>query len=326
MVGSTLQRIRRAFRGPDVAIDLGTAFLRVGVGGRGIVDERASSLRVLPSDGATPTSRCYPVLRHGVISDIGAAAEILEPALRRGQHGWSGPRALVCIPSDASSEERHALFQATRAAGASDVAIIPEPLASAIGAGIDTERARLVLDIGDGITDFAVIQRGEMVSHSSLRVAASDLRGALVEWLRRTRDVELEPDPADKLVRWAYRRMTGDDVDDSIRTAGRRVGEIDHVDLLVRHGEILEAVAPVEERIVDFVFDTFVALPDGLAVEVIESGVCFTGGGALLDRLVGSIRSKTGLTVTPADNPLHAVINGATAMLPVAARTGLWDS
>lgn len=325
MVGSTLQRIRRAFRGPDVAIDLGTAYLRVGVGGKGIVDERSSLLRVADFDG-TPSTACrYPVLRHGVISDIGAAAEILESALRLGQHGWSPPRALVCIPSDASSEERRALFQATKAAGASEVAIIPEPLASAIGAGIDTERARLVLDIGDGVTDFAVIQRGEMVRHASLRVAASDLRGALIEWIRSTRDVELEPDPADKLVRWAYRRVTGKD-DASIQAVGRRTGEVDQVGLLVRHGEILEAVAPVEERIVDFVFDAFVALPDALAVEVIESGVCFTGGGALLDRLVGSIRSKTGLTVTPADNPLHAVINGAMAMLPVAARTGLWDS
>lgn len=308
-----LRDLVRSFGGPEVAVDLGTAFVRVARRGVAGFAEQRSALPPAAPDSPADAGRWYPALRRGVIVDIGATAEVLARALGEAKRP---SRVLLCVPSDATDEERAALCQAARAVGARSLSIVPEPVASARGAGLDmsSPHAQLLVDVGDGVTDLAVFRSGEMVSHAALRVACSDLRDALAAFVRATHAIELDPECGDLLVRQAY---ACDPVSAGtvLRASGWRGGTRDPVPFLLSAGEVLDAVADVEARIVRFVVDAFRALPDETAVEVIESGLCLTGGGALLPRLVRSLRARTGLDVRVPPDPLHAVIKGARAML-----------
>lgn len=239
--------LHSALRCPDVAIDLGTANTRLFATGRGLLAETPSIVGGM-----------FHPLRGGVIVDIGGAAELLEPLIGRVRRLAARPRALACVPSDATSDETKALRHATRAAGARDVAIVAEPLAAAIGAGLDVASpyAHMLVDLGDGVTDLAVIREGQMIRTAALRVSCSD------------------------------------------RSA---------------HDEIASF------------FDDFVRdLPAAVAAEVIESGACATGGGARNQSLVDLLRTRSGIRVTVAHDPLHAVINGAARILTGPGARTLW--
>lgn len=263
----------------DVAIDLGTANTRVFAAGRGLVGEMPSVV-----------GHAFHPLRRGVVVDIGGAAELLEPLLGRARRFGSRPRALACVPSDATTDERNALRQATRAAGARDVAIVEEPLAAAIGAGLDvgSPYAQMLVDIGDGITDLAVIRSGALLHTDSLRLGCGDIRDTVVD----EGHAELR---ADTLMRQRCNEaaLTGD-------------------------------MFGVVEQIAMFVDDFVRDLPDAIAAEVVESGICATGGGAHLLALVQLIRERSGMTLTVAHDPLHAVIYGASRMITGPGAHTLW--
>jgi rod shape-determining protein MreB len=266
-------------------------------------------------------------VRNGVICDLDLAVSVLAPVMRQLRGRLVAPRVLTCVPSNSSAEERATLAEATRAAGASEVALVAEPLASAIGAGLPTgeSHARLLVDIGDGVTDLAVIRDGEVIVGRSLRAACGALREALVEYVRQRHEVDVDLDQADDLVA-SYGRIPQSGTRSSAHASAWRVGSNKPVKLLLPHDEILAATETVEESIVGFVANEVRALPDGIAVEVIESGLLVAGGGALLSRLVSGIDARTGLHVRTARDPLRATITGVRAMLPVAAKTGLWDA
>ena len=271
----------RTARRADLAIDLGTANARASSGAKGAYVERPSLL-----DGVHP-------IRGGAIVDIGAASDVLAPLVAKSRRwGFLRPQAIACVPTDATADEREALEQATIAAGARDVTLVLEPLAAAIGAGLDLSSpyAQMLIDFGDGITDAAIIRSGEVISSWALRCGCSDLRRVVADALN------VDDTAADLLMR----RVCND-------VSAARANPI-----------VLAALQPAIERLTDFVCDYFFSLPDSISVEVIETGITATGGGALLPMITSMVALQSGVSVNTAADPLHAVIRGAGAMLRAA--------
>jgi rod shape-determining protein MreB and related proteins len=298
-------RVLDILRPPLVAIDVGTATTRI-LWRSGAVGEELSVVR----EDLHGRVVARPVMRGGVVADIGGVANVIGALLERRCRTWRRrPAAVVCAPTDVSGQERDALVEAVAAGGASIVCVAPEPLAAAIGAGVDLSSAyaTTIVDIGDGVTDLAVLRNGTIVFSDAKRIGCGTLRAAIHDWLeiQRQGKEELSEETVERIVR-SYCRLdpitpfVTPQQDSSIRISR------DDLDLLLE---------PVIDAIAAFVATTLQSLPDALAAEVIESGICMTGGGAKLGRLVRSIEARVGLPVRCADEPLTAVIRGAAAML-----------
>jgi rod shape-determining protein MreB len=290
---------------PEVAIDLGTAMTRVIAPGRGVVDEQPTLL----SDRNGDT---HP-LRSGVIVDIGGAAAVLEPLLKRTRRwGLVKPRALACIPSDASEDERHYLEQATRAAGAGSVVVAPEPLAAAVGCNLDlsSDYPQMLVDFGDGVTDIALFRSGEILTTSTLRIGCSDIRTTLADALLASYSIAIGEAVADRIVREVCSHTSIPDRRFTIASDGSSATVVD-----VHASTIAVTIRPVIERIADFVSRFVFDLPDDLAVPIIEDGMTATGGGALLAAVRNAVTLQSGIAVNAAADPLRSVIRGAAAMV-----------
>jgi rod shape-determining protein MreB len=263
-------------------------------------------------DGAGDEAIPREVLKAGVVRDIAAAASVIEPMVRRLRPRWGDTGALLSIPSDASSPERDALVEAVTEAGATVVALVPAPLAAAVGAGIDVASAdaTLVADVGDGLCDVALIRDGEIVRSSALRMGCSDARTAVVDWLAWHRELGVEAAAADRLVR-AYCAATATATFD---VAARRRDGTMWTERVTRD-DLAVLIEPVAARIASFIAKTFRELADRDAAAVIETGIHLSGGGALLDRFVQRIESACGLHATVSPDPLWAVIAGTREML-----------
>jgi rod shape-determining protein MreB len=312
---------------PDLALDVGTAHTRIGrIGGHILAEAPSRPPREQHEDvPAAP-------LEHGVVRDVAGVVRFLRPLLQGARGRWPvRPRVLAFTPSDASREERDALVEAAREAGADQVALLPEPVAAAVGASLDlaSPHAHLLVDIGEGVTDLALFVGGRLAQTAALRLACGELRGEVTRVVAGLHGFQLEPDQADGLLRqlgppgpadseWlvARRRHTR-----SRNHAGRVVVE---VDTFVRAGQLCEAVDPLCARLAAFVDGVVRALDARAAAEVIESGLLVTGGGALLPRLTAQLAHVTRLDVRAAHDPLRAVIRGACRLLPQADREGLW--
>jgi rod shape-determining protein MreB len=317
---SLLAGLRSAFADPDLAIDLGTANTRMCVMGKGLVADERSVIRV--GDSAVSP------MRAGVIEDVDAAAMLLAPLFRRARRlGLVRPRVLACAPTDACEDERAALVEAASRAGAASVRIAPEPLAAAIGAGLDVSSpyAQMLVDIGDGVTDIAVIASGSVICSSAIRTACSDLHEALRSAVAESHGAMLYLDEAERLTR-TVGVVKGEPPPARLPASGtdRRTGRKTRV--VVTSHEVVEAIDPIVAAIVEAVGKAVADLPATTSCEVIESGICLTGGGARLPGLAERLRAGTCLDVTPARDPLRAVINGAQQMLSVGGLTGLWAS
>jgi rod shape-determining protein MreB and related proteins len=332
-------RLRKAIAAPDLALDLGTANTRLYARGKGIIADEPSIVRMSTDTGRIEevgVSAVFSIkdkshslvspLRAGVIADVKATTALLTPLLRRGRSlGSLKPRVLVCAPTDACEEERAALIEATRCAGAAAVAIAPEPLAAAIGGGLDvaSDQAQMIVDIGNGVTDIAIIQLGSLIVTDAVRIACSDLMQAVCDLAAERYEVKLYQNEAERLVRKigannlpgrsSFYIVAGDDM----RTKTlRRVNIYGH--------EIAAALHPVLRKIVTAVATSLRNLPPEIACEVIENGIRLTGGGACLPGMTNLIAEATHLPVQPVREPMRAVINGACQMLTVGEATNLW--
>lgn len=288
----------------DVALDLGTATTR---------------LRVAPR--LAPLSRPSAVWRRGgerralaggVVVDVDAASAVVADLLHGVRGRWRRPNVLACVPTDATETEREALRDAVQRAGAGGVRVAPEPLAAAVGAGleIDGPRARAIVDIGEGVTDCAIVQGGQLVASAALRVGVADLRGALQRWLAQTLDVRVADGEAERILRElgvAPRR----DRPRVLVVTGRPASGFGPVLERVEPEDLIEAIEPVADRIAEHVGRFVSSAPDELQGDLQDAGICLTGGGALLhgmpERLVGELR----VAVARVANPLDAVIEGA---------------
>jgi rod shape-determining protein MreB len=292
-----------------VAVDLGTANVRVFAHGRGLVADDPSIVRMRREShsivsvgsnagaGGEAGGASFPVhpMRKGVVRDVECAGWLLSAMLRRaGGLSLVRPAVLACAPSDATGDEIESLREALRRAGAARVTIIPEPLAAAVGAGLDmaSEHAQMIVDVGEGVTDVAVLRDGLIEAAWAVRVGCSDLRSAVADHLLRAGVGMPSPAAIDAMIRRA-------DAAGADGSGGRAL-------LGIR-----EAMAPVVEAIATEVRAAWGSLAPGASCEVIEGGIWLTGGGACLRVITEGVARVTAIDVHVPANPLHAVITGA---------------
>lgn len=333
---------RHLLAAPDLAIDLGTANTRLYARGHGLIADEPTLVKIQPETGlveavgakAARLSKhdrfAYSVspLHAGVVADVDAATTLLKSFLGRAQKlGVLKPRALACAPTDACDEERAALVEATRRAGASAVVVVPEPMAAAIGAGLDVSSpyAQMLVDIGDGVTDIAVIRSGALITTYAVRTACSDLRHCVSQMVAFRYGVLLFQDEAERLT-----QMVGASRDYEherlFLTEGTDMLTGEPLNLCVSSHDVMEAVEQPLEIIVDAIHKTVRDLPLQTSCEVIENGICLTGGGAQLQGISERLARATSLNVRAAADPMRAVINGARQMLKVGIATGIWTN
>jgi rod shape-determining protein MreB len=308
-------RVLNPFVRLRLALDVGTAATRA-CSHTSQVIESASVVR--EDDGTASLRRS--ALRGGVVCDIAAAANVIQSMVRRLAPRWGEAGAIVTLPTDVSPSEREALVEAVTEAGATVIALVPEPLAAAIGAGVDvsSEYASLVADLGDGVCDAAVIRDGRIVRSRALRVGCSDARGAIVDWLSWHRGLAVDDDVADRVLREYCRNVSLPE----ISAAGIAKGGAARTERVGRD-DLAVLIDPVAGRIASFLAAMLREMPDREAEAARETGIHLTGGGALLGLFVRRIEMATGLRAVVGDDPLWSVIAGAREMLgngTVAAR------
>ena len=317
-----------AFGNRDLAVDLGTANTLVYERGRGIVVSEPSVIAVDADRGEvyavgdeahrmigrTPaTISATRPLRHGVIADFEVTEEMLRHFITRaGGSRFAFARVVLCVPSGITDVERRAVDEATRAAGARSVYLIEEPMAAAIGAGLPVADAvaSMVIDVGGGTTEVAVISLGGMVVWESIRVGGYEMDDAIVDYVKNSHKVLIGQETAEaaKLeIGSAWPQEDGAET----TVAGR-----DLVSGLLRRvtisaDDVRRALEPPVGRIVAAVKDTLERTPPELAADVGERGIVLAGGGALLRGLDEKLRIEVGLPVQIADSPLTCVAEGA---------------
>ncbi len=322
-------------RGRELAIDLGTANTLVFVRGQGIrvfepsvvaIDERTGQVHAVGEEarrmiGRTPAAiRAIRPLRHGVIADFDITEEMLRYFMRRvGGGGLPFSRVVLCVPSGITAVERDAVEEATLAAGARHVSLIEEPMAAAIGAGLPVAEAQgsMVVDIGGGTTEVAVLSLGGIVVWESIRVGGYELDDAIIRHVDSDLRLLIGPETAETAKIACGSALP---LDEQIETdvAGR-----DRISGLLRRttiasADVRVAIEPPVATIVDTVKRTLEATPPELAADIAASGIVLAGGGSLLRSLDRRLSSETGLPVTIADRPLQCVVLGAGATLDEA--------
>lgn len=280
----------------DVALDVGTATTRVAIGLHRLIEH--------PSE--TIVKRA---LRGGVVVDGEAAVAFLKPLLAQVRvFGVVGPRVLACAPSDVKRNERKLLIESIVKAGASSVVVIPEPLAAAVGAGVDVSSpyAQMVIDIGEGVSDCAIIQSSKILATCAVRSGCARMRREIVQAVERNGSA-ISDGEAEDLLRSHGVAVTGS-------------GSLGFVGLT----HPAAAVEPVVEVILGTI-DTFLrGLPHSLGCEIIDSGIWLSGGGALIPGIRERLEERTGISVRTVGNPLYAVIEGARVILPVVTALNQW--
>jgi rod shape-determining protein MreB and related proteins len=324
---------------PDIAIDLGTANTRLFAAGKGIfcdeptivpawesLSKRVASETETGSETESHEGYVAP-LSGGVIADVRAAAVLLERFLQRSRkYGLVGPRAIACAPSDASAGERAALIEAVRKAGVSTVKVIPEPLAAAIGAGLDISSpyAQGLIDIGAGVTDIAIIRSGAIIRKFAVRLACNDMQSAVRRMVSSRYGLTISFVEAERLAKTAGSVGGRAAKTEELTVEGRDRADGRRTEVAVASVDVSQAMAPVVEGIMETIRRAIRSLPPDISAEVIESGICLTGGGACIIGMPEYVSMQTSLEVNAAPDPLHSVIDGASRMLSVAKSTNLW--
>lgn len=337
MAVAVFERVRRWIADPALAIDVGTATTRVSVAGRSRMLERpsvANSLEIRPTQcGRSPGGhqssthgQPVPALRAGVVVDCDAAAAVIGGLFRHVR--WLGlikPRVLACAPTDVSPEERSALVRALEIAGGRPMTVVPEPLAAAIGAGLDVadSHAQMVVDIGEGVTDIAVIRSGRLIHASAIRVACSDLHEAVRTLAANRYAASLSREEAARLTR-VVGSIFPSALADRVPARSDRAAETDEPDLAIRRNDLWTVLDPIYASIVGQVRRTLHDLPPLVGCEVLETGICLTGGGALLRGMSDRLFAETRVATRVAEYPAHAVINGAAIMLHSGLEAKMW--
>lgn len=281
----------------DVALDVGTATTRVAIGEHRLIEQ--------PSE--TIVKRA---LRGGVVVDGDAAVAFLKPLLAQVRvFGVVGPRVLACAPSDVKRSERELLIESIVKAGASSVVVIPEPLAAAVGGGTDVSSpyAQMIIDIGEGVSDFAVIQSSKILATCAVRIGCASMRRVIVQ------SAELNGIAA----------ISDEEAEEILRSHGIAVSASNSLDFSDRVHSTA-AVEPVVEEILGTIDSFLRGLPHSLGCEIIESGIWLSGGGALVPGIRERMEERTGISVRIVGNPLFAVIEGARVILPVVAALNQW--
>jgi rod shape-determining protein MreB len=315
--------------GRDIAVDLGTANTLVYVRGKGIVINEPSVVAVNTHNGAvlavgaeakrmmgrTPGNIvAIRPLKDGVIADFEIAERMLRYFIRKvhPRRLLAQPRVVICVPSGITGVERRAVEDAADAAGARQVHLIEEPMAAAIGAGLPIQEAtgNMVVDIGGGTTEVAVISYAGIVIANSIRTAGDELDNAIVQYAKKEHSILLGDRTAEEL-KIAIGSADEEDSELHAEVRGRDlVSGLPKV-IVLTSTELRRAVDEPVSAIVDAVRDTLDKCPPELAGDIMDRGIVLTGGGALLRGLDQRLRRETGMPVLIADNPLDSVVLGS---------------
>lgn len=321
--GESIRMLRR-----DIGIDLGTATVLVFVRGEGIVLNEPSVVAMDTSTrkilavgeeahrmlGRTPGNIvAVRPLKEGVIADYEVTEAMLRHFLKKAlgkRRSLFRPRVMICIPSGATDVEKRAVLEAAVQVGASEAFLIEEPMAAAIGAGLNVAepRGNMVVDIGGGTTDIAVISLGGIVISTSLRVAGSKMDEAIVKYVKNKYNLLIGEQTAEEVKKRIGSVMPREIKRMEIR--GRDLIQRLPRTIEITTQDVLEAIREEVETIVKGVEGVLEKTPPELAADIIERGIILTGGGALLDGMDRLISQRTGVPAMVADDPITCVARG----------------
>src|SRR5690554_4808365 len=317
----------------DLGIDLGTANTLVQVRGKGIV-LREPSVVAIRSDtkqvlavgeeakrmiGRTPGNIvAIRPMKDGVIADFDVTQEMLRYFIRKATSRLMPfhPRVVVCVPSGVTEVEKRAVDEATRSAGAKEAYLIEEPMAAAIGAGLPVQEptGSMVVDIGGGTSEVAIISLGGIVTSRSIRVGGNKLDEAIISHIKKEYNLMIGERTAEEIkitIGSAFPR----EQEESMDIRGRDLITGLPKTLKITSTEVLEAMREPITSIVESIKLTLEKTPPELASDVMDKGIMLTGGGALLDGMDRLVQQETGMPVRIADNPLDCVVLGAAKAL-----------
>ena len=319
-----------SFLGRDMAVDLGTANTLVYVRGRGIVLNEPSVVAINTNTGGilavgieakrmigrTPGNIvAIRPLKDGVIADFDTTERMLRyfiQKVHRRRYLARGPRVVVCVPSGITGVEQRAVKDAGYAAGARRVYIIEEPMAAAIGAGLPVHEptGNMVVDIGGGTTEVAVISLGGIVTSQSIRIGGDELDEAIIQFIKKEYSLALGERTAEEIkIALGVAYPLQEELHAEIR--GRDLITGLPKTIVTSTEEIRQAIEEPLSAIVDAVKVTLDKTPPELAADIMEQGIVLTGGGALLHGLDSRLSAETGMPIIIANNPLHSVAIGS---------------
>ena len=317
----------------DMAIDLGTANTLVYVKNRGVVLNEPSVVAVLNQGGKskviavgeeaknmlgkTPGHiQAIRPMKDGVIADFVVTEEMIKHFIRKvhNRKTFANPRIIICVPTGSTPVERRAIHDSALAAGARKVSLIEEPMAAAIGAGLPVSEPRgsMVVDIGGGTSEVAVISLGGIVYSRSLRIGGDAMDAALIHYMRKRYNLligEASAEMIKKEVGIALPPKNGDGK--TIDIKGRDLASGVPKEIEMSQTQVAEALSEPIQSIIDGVKSALEETPPELAADLVDMGVVLTGGGALLEAMDEAIREATGLPVTIADEALSCVALGS---------------
>jgi rod shape-determining protein MreB len=311
-----------------MAIDLGTANTLVYVGGRGIVMSEPS---VVASDaesglvhavgaeaermiGRTPANiAATRPLRHGVIADFEVTEQMLRYFIRKTiERRIAHPRLIVCAPSGVTEVEKRAVEEAALAAGARRVHLIEEPIAAAIGAGVEIEEpiGRMVVDVGGGTSEMAVISLGGIVVSRSIRLGGYEMDEAIAHYLRSVHQLAVGSQTAER-IKISVGSAVAWEAEETVEVRGRHLLTGLPTAIQLSSAEVRSAIAPVLAEILQSIRDTLEETPPELASDIARDGILLAGGGTLVRGFAELVANETGMPVFSAESPLTCVVYGS---------------
>jgi rod shape-determining protein MreB len=320
----------------DLAIDLGTANTLVYCKGSGIVVDEPSVVAIRKRDkrssevwvgadakkmiGRVPESiEVYKPLKDGVISNFEIASLMLKFFINKAhkRKAFVRPRVIISVPSGVTPVERRAVRDATLNAGAGEVFIVEEAMAAAMGAGLPVTEpmSNMIVDIGGGTTEVAIISLTGVVYSNSIKVAGDKLDIDILNFVRKNYSLAIGPSTAEQIKFLVGRAYLEDDEDDEIDVKGRDLMDGIPKTITINSSEITLAIMDSVNTIVDNIKSALEQCPPELAADIIDTGIVLTGGGALLKNLDLRVRQEIGVPVVVPDNPLTTVVRGAGMML-----------
>jgi rod shape-determining protein MreB len=336
----------RSYFSNDLAIDLGTANTLIYVRGKGVVLDEPSVVAIRIEGGPNAKKTIQAVgkeaktmigrnpkeisvirpLKDGVIADFTVTEQMLKQFIKM-VHPRSilkpSPRIIICVPCGSTQVERRAIRESALGAGASEVYLIEEPMAAAIGAGLPVSEASgsMVVDIGGGTTEVGVISLGGMVYKGSVRVGGDKFDEAIISYIRRNYGMLIGEPTAEMIKKNIGSAFPGSEVKE-IEVKGRNLSEGVPRSFTISSNEILEALTDPLNNIVSAVKNALESTPPELGADIAERGMMLTGGGALLRDLDRLLAEETGLPVLVAEDPLTCVVRGCGIALERMERLG----
>lgn len=313
----------------DIGVDLGTANIIITIKGKGIVLNEPSVVAIDKNNGTilatgaeakemlgrTPNDiAAIRPLKDGVIADFTATQLMLKSMLQRvcQRYNAGRPRVVVGVPSGITEVEERAVEESVMQAGAKEVYIIEEPMAAAIGANLEVAEpnGNIIVDIGGGTTEVAVVSLGGIVTSNSLRVAGDELNEDIVNYVKREMNLAIGETTAEQVkinIGCAKSLLT----EESMEIRGRHLATGLPETAIITSTQVQEAMNDSIEKIVDIIKQTLEKTPPELASDIMERGIVLTGGGALIRNFDSLLAERTEMPVYVADHPLECVAKGA---------------